>query len=417
MTRPSLPDRSRKTRIGVAVALGVALLAGTGGAIVWSNKNADTPGNGEVSAGQATLYRAGDEVEAAIRWLERRADAASDDLSRLIRANSPQQLLADASDRLAERLGVFEYQPGDSGEDWKRFDAASEDAASAVLLVHGLDEPGDLWDELAPALALEGHRVLRFNYANDRSPVASADALATALQTQFPDAGVKRVSIVAHSMGGLIARDVLTRHMADEDWSGPKLERLITVGTPNSGSPVAMLQPIGEAREVVARVWASRTLDPSEMLSFVVDGSGEAASALATGSDYLTDLNARPLPKGTAITIIAAQATASQREKIDDIAASAPITGLLGEEARDALLARIDAMTDQVGDGVVPVSSTPLEGIDDYHLIEANHRSALRTLPVLSTEPVPPAIPIIVDRLSDLLEPDENESSDSPADS
>ena len=153
------------------------------------------------------------------------------------------------------------------------------------------------------------------------------------------------------------------------------------------------------------------------MLSFVVDGSGEAASALATGSDYLTDLNARPLPKGTAITIIAAQATASQREKIDDIAASAPITGLLGEEARDALLARIDAMTDQVGDGVVPVSSTPLEGIDDYHLIEANHRSALRTLPVLSTEPVPPAIPIIVDRLSDLLEPDENESSDSPADS
>lgn len=386
------------------MVIGLALVALTAGAVVWSRQHAEPSSNGHLNGAEASLYRAGDEVETALRWLERRASATSDELSRLIRANRPRQLLADASQRLNERLGLFEYRPGDSGEDWERFDPGpTEESASTVVLVHGLDEPGDLWDELAPALALEGHRVLRFNYANDQSPVASADALANTLRSKLDARGVDEISIVAHSMGGLIARDVLTRHMTAPDWPGPRVRRLITVGTPNAGSPVAMLQPIGEAREVVARVWASRSLDPSEMLSFVVDGSGDAAAALAVGSDYLRNLNARPLPEKTEITIIAAQATAAQREQIDEIASSAPVTGLLGEEARDLLLARIDAMTDQIGDGVVPVSSTPLEGVDDYHLVEANHRSALRTLPVLSTEPVPPAIPIILDRLRNQL--------------
>lgn len=405
---------SRRTRCTIAGVIGFALLAVTGGAIVWAMQGQNPP-DGRMNGAEIAAYRAGDEVETALRWLERRASAASDELSRLIRSNSPQELLFDASQRLQQRLGLFEYQPGDAGEDWNRFDPTkSGERRSTVLLVHGLDEPGDLWDELAPALALEGHRVLRFNYANDQPPSASADDLAAALRRQTDAGGFDRVAIVAHSMGGLISRDVLTRHMTASDWAGPQVDRLITVGTPNAGSPVAMLQPIGEAREVVARVWASRSLDPSEVLSFVVDGSGDAAADLAAGSDYLTDLNSRSLPETTEITIIAARATASQREKIDEIASSAPVTGLLGEDARDLLLARIDAMTDQIGDGVVPVSSTPLEGIEDYQIVEANHRSALRTLPVLSTQPVPPAIPIILDRLRDRLESGTEPPEDSP---
>lgn len=356
---------------------------------------------------------AGGHLDGAIRWLERRAAEGSDELDRLIREHSPERLLAQASERLAERLGLFEYQPGDSGERWPRFDPQSTPTdRSVVLLIHGLDEPGDIWDELAPALHLDGYRVLRFNYANDQSPVRSADQFALALSREAAEAGIEELAIVAHSMGGLISRDVLTRHAADEEWGGPKIRHLVTLGTPNQGSPVAALQPIGEAREVVARLWSSRTLEPAEVLSFLVDGSGDAALALAPGSSYLKDLNARPLPEGTPITVIAAHATAAQRDRLDEIASSAPLDGLLSEELRGLLLERIDSITDLVGDGVVPLESTPLEGASEYMVVTANHRSMLRTVPLVSTDAVPPAIPLILEALRPAPENAQDTASD-----
>lgn len=414
MPRPATP-KSRKTAIVLAIAtLATLALAGTGAAIVGSMGSTGISSDSASANERTDIVQAGDRIDSAIRWLERRASEGSDELNRLIRENSPERLLTDASERLAERLGVFEYRPGDSGERWQRF--ASEDAAvtnrPVVLLIHGLDEPGDIWDELAPALHLDGHRVLRFNYSNDQSPVRSADQFAAALEEQIAQADIEELAIVAHSMGGLIARDLLTRHAQAEDWEGPRVQHLITVGTPNQGSPVATLQPIGEAREVVARLWSSRSLEPAEVLSFLVDGSGDAAVALTPGSSYLEDLNARSLPGDTPITIIAAHASASQRERLDELASSAPLSGLLGEETRDLLLDRIDAITDLVGDGVVPLESTPLKGVSDYRVVSANHRSMLRTMPVLSTDPVPPAIPIILEVLGH--EPESVSPSDEP---
>lgn len=402
------PPGSKKPAITVATAILATLaLAGTGVAIVGSMGSTGISTSSASARERTAIVQAGDRIDEAVRWLERRATQGSDELNRLIRENSPEQLLAAASERLADRIGVFEYRPGDAGEQWERFipENAPDVGRPVVLLVHGLDEPGDIWDELAPALHLDGHRVLRFNYPNDQSPDRSADTLARALEKQVTQAEIKEIAIVAHSMGGLIARDLLTRHAQAGDWHGPKVRHLITVGTPNQGSPVAALQPIGEAREVVARLWTSRSLEPAEVLSFLVDGSGDAAVALAPGSSYLNDLNSRSLPAHTPVTIIAAHATASQRERLDELASSAPLAGLLSEETRELLLDRIDAITDQVGDGVVPLESTPLDGVSDYRVVTANHRSMLRTMPVLSTDPVPPAVPIILEVLRPESEP------------
>lgn len=403
------PNRStRMSRRSLVILIGLLLatvVAGSATALIVTRSGSDEDQPHMLSSGETAILQAGGHIEAAIQWLERRAAAGSDDLSRLVREHRPEALLASAHELLADRLGVFEYQPDEEENRWIRFDPAEAvdserpTEQTTVLLIHGLDEPGDIWDDLAPALAQHGHRVLRFDYPNNQWPADSADLLAEALQNPITESEIDSVVIVAHSMGGLIARDVLTRHATEAGWAGPRVERLITVGTPNHGSPVAMLQPIGQAREVVARLWASRSLSPSEVLSSLIDGPGEAGAALAVGSSYLTDLNARPLPEETPITILAAEATANQRQRLDDLAATAPMAGLLDDETRERLLERINAMTDLIGDGVVPLTSTVLDGVDDHRVLHGNHRSVLRTIPLLSTDPVPPAIPVILELL------------------
>jgi flagellar biosynthesis GTPase FlhF len=122
--------------------------------------------------------------------------------------------------------------------------------ARAVLLVHGLDEPGGIWDALAPALAEAGHPAVRFEYPNDQPPARSAALLADAL-ADLRRAGLTSLDIVAHSMGGLVATDVLTRPEF-ENRARPRVPLLVTVGTPFDGSPWADLQPVSELREQIA---------------------------------------------------------------------------------------------------------------------------------------------------------------------
>ena len=54
----------------------------------------------------------------------------------------------------------------------------SPGAARSLVLIHGLDEPGDIWDDLAPALTAAGHAVWEYRYPNDQGIERSADWLA-----------------------------------------------------------------------------------------------------------------------------------------------------------------------------------------------------------------------------------------------
>src|SRR5690606_22566445 len=101
------------------------------------------------------------------------------------------RLVEEAREECDSRMGCFLYAPvavaGDGGGDgdgatraeaWIPVaDAAGPATDRVVLLVHGLDEPGDIWDDLTPALHEAGHTVVRFNYPNDQDPALSADAL------------------------------------------------------------------------------------------------------------------------------------------------------------------------------------------------------------------------------------------------
>lgn len=300
--------------------------------------------------------------------------------------------------------------------------AAPSLADRVVVLVHGLDEPGWHWRDVIPALQSAGHTVLRFDYPNDGPVSDSADLFARELEA-LTAAGATRADIVAHSLGGLVARDVLTRRVyyaGDGTGRGryPAVDRLILMGTPNAGTHAAVLHGLGELTERVYRGWKG---EPG-WLNLSADGHGEAAADLLPGSVFLRRLNDRPLPTHTRITIIAGRVSPLSEAELDKLAAR---MGRLaeGEDTPFWLRRLLDPRSDGgpslvaaavrgLGDGLVTLDSARLEGVDDVVVVEGSHASMMVRL--FPSDRTPPAIPIILDRLADAAVPAESAPQEQP---
>ncbi len=325
--------------------------------------------------------------------------------------------------------GVYLYvSDADPGLEWAPIVEFESLPEHLVLLVHGLDEPGGIWDDLAPAVASEGFSVARFEYPNDQAIADSADLLAQDLR-HLHDRGVRSVDLVCHSMGGLVSRDVLTRK---EYYDGttldvnayPDVQRFIMLGTPNLGSPWAKYRIVAEVREQVARFWESEDFDLSRLSMFQQDGTGEAGRDLMPGSEFLDDLNARELPEPVVMTCVVGIMVVSERAELGWLNDLIKSSGIAGEGAQDDVSDTVFDASESLGDGVVPASSAELPGVEDVVRVQGNHRTMVRTLEIQrhfqraigEEEPPPPAsLAIVLDRLQRPLPwEDAEESSDAP---
>jgi len=271
-------------------------------------------------------------------------------------------------------------------------------SSAMVVLIHGLDEPGIIWDDLVPELLAEGFAVCEFRYADDRGLAESARSFAANLGG-LRKLGLETADVVAHSMGGLITREVLTH---PDLYGGrgrggdrfPSIRRVVMVGTPNHGSALARFRFAAEFRDQVWHAFSGEGC----FLSGIVDGLGEAKDDLLPESPFLTQLNGRPLPADVEFSIIAGVAApldgrslAAVREKVMSGAGpagkpSGDLSELLAKLARD------------IGDGVVPLKSTRLAGVEDHVIVRGDHISML--VKILTKDGTPPsAVPIVLDRL------------------
>ena len=264
-----------------------------------------------------------------------------------------------------------------------------------VVLVHGLDDPGKVWMNLAPALSGAGYHVWIMRYPNDQ-PIADSSRLFFDEMLLLREKGVAEISIVAHSMGGLVSREMLTSPAIDYSASVrsggvPAVTALIMVGTPNHGSELVRFRLMAEFRDQLVHFARGE----GSWLRGILDGAGEAKIDLLPGSLFLSELNARPHPEGVDMLSIAGVATpwneADVANLVQTLAAEnppgrAPLLDELGAALRSA--------TRGVGDGLVTVDSTRLPGVGQRS-VPGTHLSMIRNV-TASSDRIPPAVPVIL---------------------
>jgi hypothetical protein len=110
------------------------------------------------------------------------------------------------------------------------FDQPQFDASKKVIvLIHGINADRHVFDKLAPALYETGFWVVRFQYDYHQSLEKSADELGKQLDALVATYGISHLTVLAHSMGGLISRRSFTRHLQT------LLIDLVTAATPFGG--------------------------------------------------------------------------------------------------------------------------------------------------------------------------------------
>lgn len=234
-----------------------------------------------------------------------------------------------------------------------------------MLLIHGLEAgPADM-QRLVRACKASGIQSLIFDYPNDGPLSVSGERLNSELadfSKRFPQA---RLAIVAHSMGGLVARHCLENSNRLPDC----ITDLIMLATPHHGASLAYIQPwIELVFAVLPSKWDLHN-----------DGLGESAIDLMPKSEFLSSLNARPRPSG-----IRYHLAIGRKGLLTDRTAKAV------EQELEALMARKNSSLEHRasmrrfirspelrtghGDGAVTIRSATLENVASTKTFDLTHR-------------------------------------------
>ncbi len=185
--------------------------------------------------------------------------------------------------------------------------AAVQRASRILLYVHGIigdtrglaasARPGWMHlPEAAPALADRYDLILTYDYENLHTSIEeNARLLKQRLNTVGLGPGHgKTLDIVAHSMGGLVARWLIEREGGNQ-----LVHRLALLGTPNAGSPWPTVQDfavvaLGIGLNALAKlVWPIRIVG---LLVGAIEQVDVTLDEMRPGSDFLRTLAASPDP-------------------------------------------------------------------------------------------------------------------------
>ena len=111
-----------------------------------------------------------------------------------------------------------------------------------VLLLHGFFQTRNIWEVMEDRLRFDGYGVMSFHLGgllwkfNTNRVDDLSRRIADKIEGLAERHGFRRVHIVGHSKGGLVARRYIQHFGGDK-----RVKSLITLGSPHHGTPVAAL--------------------------------------------------------------------------------------------------------------------------------------------------------------------------------
>ena len=269
-----------------------------------------------------------------------------------------------------------------------REDAELEKADHVVVLVHGFNSSTSLMGSLAKRIEKDLRKkdlrkggssveVACFDYASQHGILAAASSLEESLQTLIDKNPDCSISLVTHSMGGVVARTVIEK----EDFAMPQVQRLIMVGPPNHGTQLAAL-PSGNAAfdsllEKIDGVGARQAIQA------LASTANIAIEDLKPDSECLTKLNAGDRNASVAYSIIlgdlgvlSASDTKMLSQFVKRLSDAEMNSG--GKELTSLLETLPPELVTGQGDGVVSVEGGKLSGVEDTIVMSFRHRELLQ---------------------------------------
>ncbi len=143
-----------------------------------------------------------------------------------------------------------------------------------ILLLHGLGRHKNTMAKTAGFLRERGHQAFCLNYPSTLQSLTShADDLVHLLSNLD---GVTSVDFIGHSLGGLVAREVLNR----KNWRARiDARHLVMLGTPNNGARIAdminglkLYQAIAGPSGQDVRPYKAQALPPPDVPTLVIAG-------------------------------------------------------------------------------------------------------------------------------------------------
>jgi pimeloyl-ACP methyl ester carboxylesterase len=155
-----------------------------------------------------------------------------------------------------------------------------------VLLLHGIFRSKDSFGPMVRALRADGYEAHAINYPSTRQGLQDhADQVQTLLE-HVRDAD--RVSFVTHSMGGMVARLVLSR--LDRPWRARVVpHRLVTIGTPTADQVHTLI--LKETASGTVRAFTFHA-DATPTAAEVATGLAAAVNAGAATHKFAVSLSA-----------------------------------------------------------------------------------------------------------------------------
>ena len=132
------------------------------------------------------------------------------------------------------------------------------------ILVHGCNGSTGRFRSLAEVLAFHGQQSACFAYDDRDSLMVSSGQLGQAVDTLAKHLDTPRITVIGHSLGGLIARKALTADRPDPIRNTQTDLSLVTVSAPFSG--------IASARMCAAPVLRVATLGLNDLVCWLISG-------------------------------------------------------------------------------------------------------------------------------------------------